>query len=78
MEKEWYTPQEVADMYNVKRLTVYRWIKKGLLPIKKEDGKNGKGHVYINAKYIPKLQKICRTRRTALERDFDELLTLED
>lgn len=31
MQQEVFTPQEVADLIGVKRLTVYRWIKEGRL-----------------------------------------------
>lgn len=31
MKREYYMPQEVADMLGVKVLTIYRWIKEGKL-----------------------------------------------
>jgi excisionase family DNA binding protein len=31
METKYYTPQEVADMFCVKRITVWDWIRKGKL-----------------------------------------------
>jgi excisionase family DNA binding protein len=31
METKYYTPQEVADMFSVKRITVWDWIRKGKL-----------------------------------------------
>lgn len=28
-EKQFYSPQDVADMFGLRRLTIYEWIKKG-------------------------------------------------
>lgn len=31
MEEKFYSPQEIADLFNVKRITVWDWIRKGKL-----------------------------------------------
>lgn len=38
MEKEWYSPEEVADLYGVSISTVYRWTSEGRLPAYKVGG----------------------------------------
>lgn len=41
-KKDFYSPQDIADMFGLRRLTVYEWIKKGQI----EAFKVGK-HIYI-------------------------------
>ena len=38
MEKEWYSPEDVADLYGVSISTVYRWTSEGRLPAYKVGG----------------------------------------
>ncbi len=35
-ERRTYTPQEIADLLNVERGSVYRWVDKGLKPIRSD------------------------------------------
>jgi excisionase family DNA binding protein len=38
VEKEWYSPEDVADLYGVSISTVYRWTSEGRLPAYKVGG----------------------------------------
>ncbi len=71
MAKEFYSTTEVANIFNVSRITVFNWIKRGTI----EATKIGRNYVIPHRSVVEKLGKVVGDEKKAeIEKTIDRAI----